>query len=128
MLRDYARCEECGRLILGHEDGGAGGRAALVTAAHQRGRRVLFLRRPSTFHETCLTLRIKYHRRRAWHVVVVAAVASLATAVVTLLVGGRPELALLLVALGGYAAYLEANDVRPLRTSSATHVRLIVPS
>jgi hypothetical protein len=128
MLRDFARCEECGRLILGREDGGPGARAAVLTAAQLGGRRVQFTRRQGAFHESCLAVRVAFHRRRARCVAGVTALVALVAAVVTRNVGGHAEVALLLASLGAYAAYLEAHDVRPLPPSSAPHVRLIIPS
>ena len=112
MLQAYPRCEECGRRILGHEDGGAGAREALVTAPQQRGRKVAFTQRAGYFHENCLQTRLRLHRRRAKRLLTVVSAAAGSTAVVTWWLGGPPAFGLLVAGLGWYAAYLEANDVR----------------
>jgi hypothetical protein len=119
MLRAFPRCDECGRLILGHEDGGPGARAALITSAQQTSSRVQFAHRPGYFHAGCLESRVAFHRRRArWLLTIVSGAACLIAAAMWWF-GGPPVVALLPVALGSYAAYLEATDVRALTPTPA---------
>lgn len=112
--RSLPRCEECGRLILGAADGGAGASVALVTTPRQTGRKVLFTQRTGLFHARCLRARVHYHHHRARRLLAGVAIATCSTATLSLALGGSPALALLVAALGGYAAYLEAQDVRAL--------------
>ena len=110
----FQRCEECSCWILGVEDGGDGPHPALVTRARQTGRRVSFVHRQSYFHTACLRRRVAYHRTRAYRLLTAVTAAAGGVAALTWLTGGPVILAAVLMALGAYAAYLEATDVRLL--------------
>jgi hypothetical protein len=112
LLQSFLRCYECGRGILGPLDGGAGPVEATVMVAQLAAQGVRYVRQQHPFHARCLARRTSRHRRRSRVVLAVWLAAAVALAAAAWWTGTTPLVGLALAVPGGYAAWLEATEIR----------------